>query len=101
VKCQTCARNDATVQLTEIVGGKPTRLRLCEDCVRKRDLGLPGWAPFSTPALDLELGVLPAGESFRPEEVPEEARGGPCPSRGHHNQPSWNFCSACGAMREP
>ena len=100
MKCQTCAKSDATVQLTEIVAGKATQLRLCEACVRRRDLGLPGWAPYS-PALDVELGTLPKGEAFRPEEYPEEARGGPCPSCGHFNQPSWNFCSACGAMRQP
>ena len=101
MNCQTCDKSDATVQLTEIVGGKPRQLRLCKACLRKRDLGLPGWAPFSGPRLDLELGVLRKGESFRPEEYPEEARGGPCPSCGHHNQASWNFCSACGAMRQP
>lgn len=30
--------------------------------------------------------------------VPNHLR---CPSCRHVNQENWNFCSACGAMREP
>jgi protein-arginine kinase activator protein McsA len=92
--CGSCFKRDATIHVTSVEGGKARELHLCEDCAQGRGIELP-----SPP--DLELGALRPGEKFRSEEYAKEAQGGPCSSCGHFNTADWNFCSACGSMRQP
>lgn len=34
--CDVCSKNQASVHLTEIIGGKVTEIHLCEECARKK-----------------------------------------------------------------
>lgn len=66
--CDICAKNQATVHLTEIVDDQMNELHLCEECARKKsaqmesqfglsDL-LAGMAEFEKPAQDQEAVLL-------------------------------------------
>jgi protein arginine kinase activator len=58
--CDFCAKNQASVHLTEIIDGQMTELHLCEDCARQKSAAmeqqfglsdlLAGMADFSKPA---------------------------------------------------
>ena len=66
--CDICAKNPATVHLTEIVDDQMSELHLCEECARKKssqmesqfglsDL-LAGLADFEKPSEEKELGTV-------------------------------------------
>lgn len=79
MKCDGCRRKHATVHLTVLEGKRARESHLCEECAPDDPL----WA-----MLDLKSGIKDPAKLT-------------CPSCRHLNQKDWNFCSACGAMREP
>jgi len=66
--CDICAKNQATVHLTEIVDDQMTELHLCEECARQKSIQmeqqfglsdlLAGLAEFEKPALQKEAVLL-------------------------------------------
>ena len=66
--CDICAKNPATVHLTEIVDDQMTELHLCEECARQKSIQmeqqfglsdlLAGLAEFEKPALQKEAVLL-------------------------------------------
>lgn len=58
MKCENCAKRDATVHLTEIKKGVKQEMHLCEPCASEK--GLPGKAPFSIS--DLLAGITSAAQ---------------------------------------
>jgi len=43
-KCEICGKRDATIELTDLVDGKPVERRLCEQCYNKQE-GVPPLSP--------------------------------------------------------
>ena len=49
MKCQSCNENEATVHLTQVVGGNIRKMHYCEACARKEGVarvlfaGKAGW----------------------------------------------------------
>ena len=82
MKCDRCRKKPATMHLTRVEQGKVREDHLCANC-----------ASEALPPEDMKVA----------REAPEESKRNSltCPSCRHVNQKDWNFCSACGAMREP
>ncbi len=89
-ECEACRKNRATLHFTTVADGKVVEKHLCEACARTAELGFP--------FVESSGGWQPPEEDWLPEE---EKRRLVCPSCRHINQENWNFCSSCGAMREP
>lgn len=70
--CQLCNKNTATVRYTEVVNKKILKMNLCEECARKKGVGVQ--APFTI--ADLLSGLAEAGSKA------EEDDGRCCPSCG-------------------
>ena len=92
--CQVCRKARATVHLTRLVECRPSERHYCSDCAARIDLGAP---------VALRPGRAPSPDEASPEA---RLREGPraelrCRTCRHLNQENWNYCSACGAMREP
>lgn len=59
MKCQGCNENEATVHLTQVVGGNIRKMHYCEACARKEGVALE--APTSIADLLMSpAGILPA-----------------------------------------
>ncbi len=87
--CDRCKKAKATLHLTSLEAGKLVESHFCALCARSVKLGLP----FIEGA-----GPEPAEEDWLDDQ---ERKRLVCPSCRHVNAEDWNFCSACGAMREP
>ncbi|RME95881.1 MAG: excinuclease ABC subunit B [Verrucomicrobia bacterium] len=71
--CMICKKNEAKVHFTQIVGGKVTKVDLCESCAKEKGLDDP--ANFSPADLLLGLGAS--------EEIAQRtAKGDACPRCG-------------------
>ncbi len=55
MKCQSCNENEATVHLTQVVGGNIRKMHYCEACARKEGVTL------ETPTSIADLLMSPAG----------------------------------------
>jgi protein arginine kinase activator len=55
MKCQSCNENEATVHLTQVVGGNIRKMHYCEACARKEGVAL------ETPTSIADLLMSPAG----------------------------------------
>ncbi|NQT06580.1 MAG: UvrB/UvrC motif-containing protein [Candidatus Omnitrophica bacterium] len=64
MKCDICAKNDATVHLTEIVDNKMTKLHLCEECAKKKGAEMEEHFGLS----DLLAGLADFGTDMKPEK---------------------------------
>ena len=62
MNCQICQKKEATVHFTEIDGDKMVKLHLCEECAKKKGIGID--ASF---ALTNFLGTLSEGEVVNEE----------------------------------
>ena len=85
--CDNCRKVRATYHLTNLEAGQVRERHLCHACTRSVSLDLPSWMPWEPPAEDW------LSDADKKRLV--------CPSCRHVNADDWNFCSACGAMREP
>jgi protein arginine kinase activator len=70
--CELCKKNPATVRYTEVVNKKVLKMNLCEECAKKKGVGVQ--APFTI--ADLLSGLTEAGSRS------EEDAGATCPSCG-------------------
>jgi len=87
--CDICKKTEATVHLTQIVGGKMLKVDLCESCAKEK--GVQEAAGFSLANLLVGLG---AGEESR-----AEAGGAQCPvcgfTQADFKKTGRLGCSAC------
>lgn len=63
MKCQVCQKKESTVHFTEIIGDKIIKLHLCEECAKKKGIGMD--ASF---ALGDFLSILTDSEIVAEEE---------------------------------
>ena len=49
MKCQSCNENEATVHLTQVVGGNIRKMHYCEACARKEGVALEAPTSIATP----------------------------------------------------
>jgi len=47
MQCQICKKNDATIHLTEISGGKRTEIHVCESCAVEQDIAVKSHIPIN------------------------------------------------------
>lgn len=95
MNCGKCGLRSARVHLTCLEGGVVRELHLCEDCARENEPRLI--EPAGLPLKERLKGLKRMGPE--PEKLKDEILR--CPYCSHVNPEDWNFCSACGAMREP
>jgi len=63
--CDICAKNDASVHLTEIVDEQMTELHLCDECARKKSVEMEQQFGLS----DLLAGLVDFGKQVGDQEI--------------------------------
>ena len=63
--CETCGKNEATVNLTQITEGEVRKLNLCKDCAAARNISLNG--PISLTDILFGLGSTIREADSRPD----------------------------------
>lgn len=63
--CQSCEKNQATVHLTEIIGGKKRELHYCEACAQKEGISPLTPQSFFPHLVDVAKGVTGGMEDVR------------------------------------
>ena len=64
--CDVCAKNEATVHLTEIVDGQMTKMHLCEKCAKKKGAEMEehfGLSDLLAGLADLDVKIKPKTET--------------------------------------
>ena len=64
MKCESCKKNEATIHLTQVVGGTIRKMHFCEGCARKEGVAL------EIPSSISDLLVHPASTLKAPEQKP-------------------------------
>lgn len=83
--CQACKQAEATVHLTQVIGGKIKKLDLCADCAAKYGVDDP--AGFSMiEILKKFSGVFESDTDKTPEKPPKESTDLKCPVCGYTSQ---------------
>ena len=65
MRCEICAKFEATVHLTEIVNDKVTKLNLCEACAKEKGTEMEEHFGLN----DLLAGLADIGATVKPEEA--------------------------------
>jgi len=63
MQCQICAKNDATIHLTEISDGVRTEMHICEHCAAEQDIAVKSHIPINELLSNL-LAVQPTDDEL-------------------------------------